>query len=379
MADGTRSHRITITVGDKLIDQWTEYDISSSMVEPADTFTMSRAWTKDAWKLCKLDSRVRIAIDGAVQLDGMIDKRTRDAAAGTMTIEGRCKVGRLVQTSIPTVTGVDGLTLVDAVKKIAAPWFTNVSLSDARNRAVRRGKGGRAPAQGEPAIFNVKGKLDEDHAGRVDPGEMCWNLIEQLASSVSLLVWSSADGRELIIGKPNYKQDVQYQLRHSRLKGSNVLNITTAESVRNRYALIETHGAGGGSDDDFGEGVLSHLGDAVDGPNDDGTGRDFIHPKRLVMSQRAVASSAEAKRAAGREMIRRDFERRQFVVQAMLHGQRFRGDIITLFAPNTLARLIDDDLEIDLICLIYAVRFKGSKAGETTELSLVPRGTEFVA
>ncbi len=379
MADGTNAHRISVSVQDKTIEGWIDYDISSSMLTPADGFSLTRAFTLDAWKLCRKDARVKIAIDGVVQVDGFIDVRSKSAADGTMRIEGRCKVGRLVQTSIATTTGYDGMTLVDAVKKLAAPEFTTVVLSDARNRSVRRGKGGRAPAQGEPAIFNVKGKLNSERAGKLDPGEMRWNVIEQLCSSVGLACWTSADGRELVIGKPNYKQEIQFFLRHSRTRGSNVVDMQLTESVRDGYAMIETHGSGGGGDEAYGDGVISHEGNAFDGPNPDGTGFDFTWPKRLLKTQRAVASNAEAGRAAVKEMLRRRFDRAQLVVEAPLHGQRFRSDIITLFAPNTLARVIDDDLGSDQTWLIYEVKFKGSrKTGERTTLKLVPRGTVFI-
>lgn len=381
MADESNAHRISISVGGRTVDAWTEYEFSVSLVEPADTFMLTRAYSLEVAMLCRLDADITIAIDGVPQVTGFIDERERDAAEGTLKITGRCKGGRLVQESIPTVSGYDGLQLTDAVAKLAAPWFTKVVLSDARNRAVRRGKGGRAPAAGEPAIFNVKGKMgkmDEDHAGRVEPGEMRWSMIEQLCTSVQLLCWSSADGRELIIGKPNYKQDVQYILKVSN-SGSTVKNLITTESVRDRYAMIEAHGAGGGDEEDYGSATVSRLGTAFDGPNPDGTGRDFLHPKRLVLAQKALASNQEGARAAERDMKRRDFQRKIITASVALHGQRYRSDIITLFAPNTLARVIDEDAQIDITCLIYECKFRGSRrGGETTDIKLVPRGTEFI-
>lgn len=370
-------HRVTVTVGGSVIDQWIDYDLGVSMVEPADVFTLTRAFSLSAWRALRLDAEVKLAIDGTPVLTGYIDEREKSSKDYTIKITGRCKSGRLVQESIPTATGLDGLQLTDAVAKLASPWYTKVSLSDARNRAVRRGKGGRAPSAGEPAIFNVKGKLDESHSGRVDPGEMRWTVIEQLCSSVQLLCWAAADGRELIIGKPNYQQAIQYVLK---VGDQSTDDLVFTESVRDRYALIEAHGSGGSTDEDFGESTVSRLGIATDGPNPDGTGRDFLRPKRLVLSQRALASNDEGARAAEREMIRRDFNRRQVVVPVPLHGQRYRSDALTIFAPNTLARVIDSDLEFDDTMLIYEVRFRGSRrGGEKSVLKLVPRGTVFIA
>lgn len=379
-SDATGAHRISIVIGDKQIDNWLDYEIASSMVQPSDGFRMARAFDLDAWKLCQLDQRVRVTIDGTVMLDGLIDDRARDAKEGIMEIAGRDKAGRLVQESIPTVSGFDGLKLTDAIAKLSAPWFTTITLSDARNRSVRRGKGHRAPASDEDAVFKVKGKLDEDHAGRVDPGETRWNMIEQLCSSVGILCWSSADGRELVIGEPNYTQGIQYLFRHSQTQGSTVKNMKLRESVRDRYALYEVHGAGCGDDDNFGDNVSTYMGTAKDGPNADGTGRDFLRPKRLALSQRAIQDNLEAKRSAAREMNRRNFSRRQLTVNAGGHGQIVAGTLVTLFAPNTLARVIDEDLELDETWLVYACTFHGSRrSAELTDLMLVPKGTVFVS
>lgn len=377
--DGTRSHRISVVIGDKQIDGWMEYEILNSLIEPADGFSMTRPFTKDAWDLCRTDASIKVAIDGTIVLDGFIDDRARDAKAGTLSIAGRDKSGRLVQESIPNVSGWDGLQLDEAVRRLASPWYTNVTLSNARNRSVSRGKGHRAAAGSEPAFFKVKGKLDEEHAGRIDPGEMRWNVIEQLVSSVGLLCFSSADGRELVIGEPNYEQAIQYLFKHGR-SGSTVKNMVLRESVRDAYALIEVHGAGAGDDADFGDNVCSYLGVAKDGPNVDGTGNNFLRPKRLVMSQHAQESNAEAKRSAERELKRRSFNLRQLTVDAPLHGQVVLGTIPTLFAPDTLARAIDEDLEMDEIWYVYACSLRGAReGGETTNLMLVPRGTEFVS
>lgn len=376
-SDGTLAHKISIAIGRKQIDGWLDYQILNTMIEPADGFQLTRPFSLEAWNLCRLDEEIRVAIDGQVILDGIIDDRTRDARAGTMEISGRDKSGRLVQESIPNVGGWDGLQLDEAIRRLASPWYTSITLSNARNRSVSRGKGHKASAGSEPAFFAVKGKLDEEHAGRIDPGETRWNVIEQLCSSVGLLCWSAADGRELVIGQPNYSQSIQYLFRHGRT--STVKNMVLKESVRDSYALIEVHGAGDGDDADFGDNVTTFLGTAQDGPFRDGTGRHFLRPKRLAMAQTAQASNAEAKRAAEREMKRRNFHLRQLTVEAPGHGQIIAGKIATLFAPDTLARVIDEDAEMDETWLVYACSFSGSRTGgETTNLMLVPRGTEFV-
>jgi prophage tail gpP-like protein len=204
-------------------------------------------------------------------------------------------------------------------------------------------------------------------------------MIEQLCSSIGVLCWSSADGRELVIGEPNYKQAIQYLFRHLNRHGSTVNDLQLRESVADRYALLEVHGTSTGDEADYGDSVTSYIGIAKDGPNADGTGRDFLRPKRLVLSQSGLRSNAEATRAADREKLRRDFQRRVLTVEAPLHGQVLAGGAPTLFAPNTLARVIDDELELDETWLIYACGYRGSRTTKTTRLMLVPQGTRFVA
>jgi DNA-binding response OmpR family regulator len=117
-ADGTRRHRVSVVIGNRQIDGWIDYDILNTMLEPADGFSLTRPFSLDAWKLCRLDEAIKVAIDGIVILDGYIDDRARDAKAGTMEIAGRDKSGRLVQTSIPNVSGWDGLQLDEAVRRV---------------------------------------------------------------------------------------------------------------------------------------------------------------------------------------------------------------------------------------------------------------------
>lgn len=379
--DGTRAHVVTIEIEGQQISGPIEYDILNSMVEPADGFSMTFPFDLKAWKLCELDARVKVAIDGVCKLDGFIDDRTRSAKAGTLSIAGRDRSGRLVQESIPKTTGFDGLNLDAAILELSKPWFTSVTFSDTRNRAVARGRGHRAAAGDEPAFFKVKGKLDEDHSGKIDPGETRWAVIEQLCSSIGVLCWSSADGLELVLGAPNYDQGLQYLFRHSLARGSTVKDMVLKESVADGYALIEANCAGYGTDDNYGEDIASYAGSIKDNPlTVDGTGRDFKYPKRLVITDKGALSNAEAQLSAERHMKRSKFNRRQLTVTAPLHGQVAAGTQKTLFTPNTLSRVIDDDLVMDEAWLLYACRFRASRRdGESTEILLVPRGTDFVS
>ena len=143
--DGTRVHRVSVTIGGLQIGGWIDYEVLSTMIEPADGFTLTRPFSLDAWNLCRPDEAVKVAIDGTVILDGFIDDRARDAREGTMEIAGRDKSGRLVQESIPNVGGWNGLLLDEAVRRLSAPWYTAITFNNARNRSVAAARATRRP------------------------------------------------------------------------------------------------------------------------------------------------------------------------------------------------------------------------------------------
>lgn len=359
------------------------YEFQSSMIEPADSFSFRLPFTTRAKELCRLDATIAIAVDGAVQMTGLVADVWKDSKARTLEVSGLDKVGRLVATSIGTATGWDGLDLVATVKALAAPWFTDVTLSNAENRAVKRGRGHRASAYGEPAILKSVTKSLGRGLGKtqkIDPGSMRWTMIAELCASVGLVVWATADGKRLIIGKPNYEQQPQFGFVDSK-EGSTVTAMKWGESNGDRYAAMEIQGAARGSSVNFGADVIHRSGTVYDGPGPDGIGRDFLHPKHVLLPQNAVQSNQEATRVALREKARRDFKARSLHVSCQGHGQIFKGGTPTVFGTDLVATCADDETPAAEY-LIHSVTFKGSEGSEggaTSDLQLVPRGTEFVA
>jgi prophage tail gpP-like protein len=236
--------------------RWLDYSISVSMVTPADAFSMTLPWSYEAWRICKPDAPAQVKVDGAAIITGFIGSQRRDAAAGTIAITGRDKVGRLVQESAPQVN-FDGLTMTALMQLCASPWFGKVSLTNARNRRVLRGKGHKTPD-------TSKVYVDTRSGTRVEPGQFRWAVIAELAEQAGYTVWSSGDGKELIVGQPDYAQAVQYRFRLAASTdprgSSNVLNITTENSTDDRYSMITVLGHGAGTDGNYGTGPADRAG-----------------------------------------------------------------------------------------------------------------------
>ena len=375
------SHQIRIIVNGAAIDGWSGYHVQASMLTPAQTFELRRAFDLQAWNLLRRDSDVLIEIDGTAILRGFIGKRHRQAREGTMTVSGRSRSGRLVDEAAPSIN-FSGMTILEAFRRLARPWFSQFTLSDATNRRLRVGKGKRVAGGKEPVItINVR----VPRRGIVHAGERRSQVMHEIASRAGLIWWVSSEGDSIYIGKPNHEQDPQYEFRHikpgSRNKNT-VKDLEIIEDDEDRYSVIMCGGTGGATPDDYGKNVTDRRGVVYDSPFNriDGTGRDFIHPKRMFMPERDFSSYGDAQRVARNEQIRRDYKRHIVTVEAELHGQFLTpGGPPTLFTYNTVAHVVDEEAELDDTYLIIDCAYSSNRdQGETTTMHMVPTGTEIL-
>jgi prophage tail gpP-like protein len=368
-----RQHRVAVLVDGKQLDGWTAYDIKSSMLDPADSFSLERAFDRPTFDLLAPDTPIRVLIDDVTVINGFVDDRDVPEGEEMIQLSGRDRAGRLVQESAP---GVDfrGAGIVDLVGKVAAPWFTTITVSNARNRRVRRGKGRKASVGAEPVTINQR------VGTRIEPGQMRWAVIADLCRQAGYLCWSAGDGTELVVGQPNYDQEPQFVFfcpreGSARAGQGNVLGLGVRDSTGDRYSRILVVGSGTGTKENYGATVASRSGEARNNPaRPEGDGLDFSAPKRLVIEQ-ACQSAAEAREMAEREMARRDAAGHRLTVRAPGHGQVVAGQYPTLFAPDLLARVDDERTGIAGTYLITSCSYRSSRGGgEETVLELVRRG-----
>lgn len=375
-----KSHVITAIVEGQQVGDFISGNIESSMITPADSFVLRAPLTELAYRTFRRGARISIKADGTTLLDGFIGKRHAQGAADVLEISGRDRVGRLCDESAPAID-YSGMTILEAVRRLAHPWFDDVTIDDGRNRRIRRGKGRRVASGSEPVItFNVR----VPRRGNVHPGEKRWQLIHEIASRAGLIVYSSSDGKELFIGKPNQQQAAQYLFAFSQ-PGSTlqttVRDMSIVEDDEDRYSMYLVAGVGGQGDTNYGKNVTDNRGVAFDNPfnRDDGTGRDFIHPKRMFLPERAFDSYADAQNVALLEKNRRDYHRHLLMIEAATFGQDLGTSEPTLFAPDTVARVVFEKLRIDDRYLVVSCSYSFARDNaDTTVIHAVPVGTEII-
>ncbi len=390
---GTPQHTISVIVDGHQIEGWSTYRFSASITRPANPFSVRIPFSRDVWDICRTDRRIKVLIDDVVVLTGFIDERLVSEDDESVEIIGRDLTGRLVQESAPGIN-FSGLGVKDLVKKLAAPWFTEVVFSNERNRRILRGRGGKSKGHKKGTTFTGRTKvaradgdalrLNTRVGTQIEPGQARWQVIETLCAQAGYIAWSSGDGKELIVGAPDYDQDIQFVFfmpaaNSKRIDESTVLGLGVRDSTGDRYSRVICVGSGTGTDANYGLAVSARYGESRNNPDTvDGDGKDFSEPKRLIVT-RSVHSIAEATELADREMNRRDAQGHLITVRCAGHGQVYSGSQPTLFAPDTLALVEDERTGTAGIYLITDCSYQSGRTGEETVMTLIRSGSELTA
>lgn len=375
-------HKVTLQIGSRFIEGWSDYDIESDMLGAADGFTISLGpATPELWELLELDASFKLLLDDTVIMSGRVDdvKGSSERGMDKITVAGRDLGGRLLDDDMELISFA-GLGIVDLAKKIVAPFGLTVTTSNAKNRRLIRGGGARGGrVSSEPAI-DISAKPPR----KVQPGEKRWGVLLRYLQEGRLLAWMTADGTGLVVGKPNYAQEPTFRFFHAgegsaRAAEANVESFQLGKSVAQRYSKIVVVGSGpgdGASND--GDRVVRYRGEALNGPGAQGVGKDFKLRKVLVVRDDELTSNKAAKEKAQREMAERDATGKTIELVVNGHAQWLPGARKpTLFGCDLTAYVESEVFGLRGEYLITRINFRQDRSsGEVTQLSLVPKGTE---
>jgi prophage tail gpP-like protein len=366
-------HTISVIVAGQELRGATSYSIDQSLTDGLATYNLRVPFSRAAWDLLRPDRLVTILVDETAVVTGYIDDSDGSDDGTAIEIAGRNILGRLSQDCAPGINFA-GRSLYDLISELAVDYYEGIGFANTRNRRLARGKGKKVRAASEPLKITAK------VGTRIEPGQTRLAVITSLAEQAGCLVWESGDGNELIVGKPNYAQEIQYVFFRpapgSRRAGeATIKSLTPGRSTRDRYSRVICVGSGAGTNANYGAVVASRYGEAKDNPaTAGGEGRDFTAPKVLIV-QKGVQSSKEAATAAAEEKARRDARGNTLTVVAPGHGQVVAGQRPTLFALDTLALVQDEVTGARGVYLLEAMNHNSGRGdGEETVLTLVKKG-----
>ena len=347
-----RQHSLTVATEGREIDGWKSVTIESDILTPADAFTLTRGYDPRVFRLLRRDTDIEILIDGKPMMRGFVERRRGDWRG--FTISGKDRIGRLVAESAPLHLDYAGRDLVAVASELAAPWFEKVKLSNAENRAVMRGR--RQRAASEP-LLNPR-----TDARQPLPGTKKWEALKELLDRAGYHAWSSADGRDLILARPDFAQEPSHHF-YVGVDGSNCRSITYDENNADHYAAIVAMDSG-------------RVGSSYDGLGPDGAGEDFQFPKRLLLPVEAD-DVAECQRIAERERAAR--AARAFVVeiQAWAWGQVVPpASGPTLFTHDMVVSACSINTPVDGSYYVVSRSFSLARNEESTRLRCVNLGVQ---
>ncbi len=251
-------------------------------------------------------------------------------------MSGRDLAGFLVDCSAPQLN-VKGMTVLDAAKKLAAPW--------PQIKAVV------LKAENNPALD----KID------IEPGETVWQALTHIANSVGLYPWLEPDGT-LVVGGADYSSPPVATLCWSRTDSRrNIERMDIEWDTDNRFSevtfLAQSHGRSGDS-------AKHDLKWVYKDPT-----MTLHRPKTVVVSD--ADNLAALQKQAKKQLA--DWRLEGLTLTITVGGHKTRDGV--LWQPGQRVHVIDDEHGIDAVFFLMGRRFMLSRMdGTQTELRLKEDG-----
>lgn len=330
--------RVELKVGGQVHSGWQRYDIDSSLLLPADAWSVGLTSSDLVVPASvKAGASVTVRVGGETVLQGLIDEVVHavDKRQHALTISGRDGAGVLVDCSAPVLTA-QMLTLDQVVAKIVRPLgVTRVRVDAERNLTRER--------------INT------------EPGDTAWDMLQRAAQANGLWPWFEPDG-ELVVGGPRYDGEPVGTLTMRREGvGNNVLSLEERRSIAERYSEVTVLGQASA--------IGSHEGkhNVRGAKKDDGV--PTFRP-RIVTDHEATTPEIATARAT------------QLISDARLKGYELRATVVGHRAPNgklwaagQRVRVLSEPHGLDAVFFVMQRRLVGDRnRGMQTQLTLKEDG-----
>lgn len=381
---------VQIVINGTSYQGWTDVDIDSDILSPADAFSVNGTIPKpkptpaesragapaQAFDDFREGNTCDVYVGPDRQMAGVIDDVEMAGARETarLKIVGRDK-GALLLDSEAKHIKASNYTVKTLIEAILDPsWgIKNVILSNEDNRKLITGK--RDKQKPRASVPKLNAPLSRART-KVDPGQRVASILDMHCKRLGITWWLTAGG-DLFIGKPNYDQEASYNFSAAALGSqtpTNVLSWSVKRSASERYSEIKV--VGQGFDD------LSKVWKVAFNPLAAGTANvqhgiytatardpDFVERgivRKMIVSDCDAQSTSEAQNRASYDQGYRQLK--ALVINLTVPGFRQGA---RLYAVDTIATVKIEEAAIDGQFYVIQRRFTENDKQRRTQLTLV--------
>lgn len=342
----TLPDQVQLKIGGLVHTGWSDYDIDSDLMVPADGWRVSLRQTHiEVPPQVVEGATVELALvrDGAAEtvLSGRLDSRRLSVSRGQheLALSGRDGAAVLLDCSA-TIVARRGVTLAQVIADVVRPLGVTRYRVDAEDTLLRE-------------------KVN------IEPGDTGWDSLRRAAEANGLWPWFEPDGM-LVVGGPRYDMPPVATLALMRDgKGNNVLALTEERDMASRFSEVTVLGQSSGTGSGAGErDGRAHIKATV--PD---TGVPVYRP-RIVVDHEAVSEAIA--RARGRKIIS-DARLQGYTLSAVVKGHRTTDGV--LWKPGQRVTVKSEPHGIEGVYFLMGRRFQlDRRGGQVTHLTLKEDG-----
>jgi prophage tail gpP-like protein len=349
-------HTIKVSVAGVEIADWESYEIDVSLRQPASTCALSGPLTAQRLAAVPLGTDVQIHVDRRPVFSGHITGRQR--RGHRLEIQCHDRVWRLVRDSAPFVR-LRQETIESFARTMVGDVFAQIVFSNARNRDLY-GRGARRVGA-EPPVLNRP-----NDPVKVSPGSTRWQSLAEILRRAEILAWSSGDGKQLVLAKPNFAQEPRYEFRVSDTAPGTCVDIAVAESIEQSYRTVTVSGqsrAMARAETNYADSTF-RAATATDPAYPLPLGLHVLEEVRTLQESADLAATYLADAKSDAHVV---------TVSAFRHAQ---GD--RFYAIDTVARVVDARNGYSELVYVTGVTYRGSRDSEQAQLECVPLNTRII-